>query len=81
MQILLLLIQLHHQQLLDNLEKVGLPIKYYDKYASAADKPVFSKPLPEGFTASDVVKNYVKAVGGEAKLREVKSTYQTADVT
>ncbi|WP_188373028.1 insulinase family protein [Winogradskyella haliclonae] len=64
-----------------NLEKVGLPIKYYDKYASATEKPVFSKPLPEGLTASDVVKNYVKAVGGEAKLREVKSTLTMADVT
>ncbi|RZN83621.1 MAG: insulinase family protein [Winogradskyella sp.] len=66
---------------LDNLEKVGLPIKYYDKYASATEKPVFSKPLPEGLTAADVVKNYVKAVGGEAKLREVKSTLTMADVT
>lgn len=66
---------------LDNLEKVGLPIKYYDKYAEATDKPVFSKPLPEGLTAADVVKNYVNAVGGEAKLREVKSTMSIADVS
>ena len=66
---------------IENLEKVGLPIKYYDKYATATDKPVFSKPLPEGLTASDVIKNYVKVIGGEAKLREVKSTLQSADVT
>lgn len=66
---------------LENLEKVGLPIKYYDKYATATEKPVFSKPLPEGLTAADVVKNYVKAVGGEAKLRDVKSTLQMANVT
>lgn len=66
---------------LENLEKVGLPIKYYDKYAAATEKPVFSKPLPEGLTAATVIKNYVKAVGGEAKLKDVKSTLQTADVT
>ncbi|TCK67999.1 putative Zn-dependent peptidase [Winogradskyella wandonensis] len=66
---------------LPNLEKVGLPIKYYDKYANATEKPVFSKPLPEGLTASDVIKNYVNAVGGEAKLRDVKSTLSMADVT
>ena len=69
------------EDVLENLEKVGLPIKYYDKYANATEKPVFSKPLPEGLTASDVIKNYVKAVGGEAKLKDVRSTYQIADVT
>lgn len=66
---------------LENLEKVGLPIKYYDKYATATEKPVFSKPLPEGLVASVVIKNYVKAIGGEAKLRDVKSTLTMADVT
>ena len=53
---------------IENLEKVGLPIKYYDKYATPTDKPVFSKPLPEGLTASDVIKNYVKVIGGEHYL-------------
>lgn len=66
---------------LENLEKVGLPIKYYDKYANATDKPVFSMPLPEGLTASQVLKNYVTAVGGEANLRKVNSTLTNADVT
>ena len=66
---------------IDNLEKVGLPIKYYDKYANATDKPVFSKPLPEGLTAEAVIKNYVAAVGGEANLRKVNSTVMNADVT
>ena len=64
-----------------NLEKVGLPIKYYDKYANATKKPVFSKPLPEGLTASDVIKNYVVAVGSEANLRAITSTLSYADVT
>ena len=66
---------------LENLEKVGLPIKYYDKYANATEKPVFSKPLPEGLTATDVVKTYVLNIGGEAKLRAVNSTLTSADVT
>jgi predicted Zn-dependent peptidase len=68
-------------EVIDNLEKVGLPIKYFDKYANATEKPVFSKPLPEGLTASDVVKNYVKAIGGEEVLKTVKSTLTNADVT
>ncbi len=68
-------------EVLENLEKTGLPIKYYDKYAKGVDKPVFSKPLPKDLTASTVVKNYVNAVGGEANLRKVNSTLTNADVT
>jgi predicted Zn-dependent peptidase len=68
-------------EVLENLEKTGIPIKYYDKYANATDKPVFSKPLPKGLTAETVIKNYVIAVGGEANLRKVNSTLVTADVT
>ena len=66
---------------LENLEKTGIPIKYYDKYANATEKPVFSKPLPEGLTADTVIKNYVIAVGGEANLRNINTTLTNADVT
>jgi len=66
---------------LENLEKTGIPIKYFDTYANATDKPVFSKPLPEGLTAETVVKNYVKAIGGEENLRKVNSTLVNAEVT
>ena len=68
-------------EVLENLEKTGIPIKYFDAYANATDKPVFSKPLPEGLTAETVIKNYVTAVGGEDILRKVKSTKVNSDVT
>ena len=68
-------------EVLENLEKTGIPIMYYDTYANKTDKPVFSKPLPEGLTAEKVIKNYVKAVGGEDKLREVNTTLTNAQVT
>jgi zinc protease len=68
-------------EVLGNLEKSGIPIKYYDKYANATEKPVFSKPLPEGLTAETVIKNYVTAIGGEANLRKVNSTLTNAEVT
>lgn len=68
-------------EVLENLEKVGLPIKYYDKFATASEKPEFSKPLPEGLTAADVIKSYVDKVGGESALRAVNSTLTNADVT
>ena len=68
-------------EVLENLEKTGIPIMYYDTYANKTDKPVFSKPLPEGLTAEKVIKNYVKAVGGEDKLRDVNTTLTNAQVT
>jgi hypothetical protein len=66
---------------LENLEKTGIPIKYYDKYANAVDKPVFSKPLPEGLTAETVIKNYISAIGGEDNLKKINSTLTNANVT
>lgn len=68
-------------EVLENLEKTGIPIKYYDAYANATEKPVFSKPLPEGLTAETVIKNYVKAVGGEDALRAVNTTHTTSEMT
>ena len=68
-------------EVLDNLEKTGIPIKYYDKFAAPTDKPVFTKPLPEGLTAEKVIKNYVDAVGGEENLRKINTTLTNADVT
>ncbi|MHA7841973.1 MAG: M16 family metallopeptidase [Winogradskyella sp.] len=68
-------------EVLENLEKTGIPIKYYDTYANATEKPVFSKPLPEGLTAETVIKNYVEAVGGEEVLRAVNTTLTTSEMT
>lgn len=68
-------------EVLENLEKTGIPIMYYDTYANKTEKPIYSKPLPDGLTAETVIKNYVAAVGGEANLRKVNSTLVTAEVT
>jgi predicted Zn-dependent peptidase len=68
-------------EVLDNLEKTGIPIMYFDKYANKIDKPVFSKPLPEGVTAETVIKNYISAVGGEENLKKVSTILMNANVT
>ncbi|MCT4630745.1 insulinase family protein [Winogradskyella sp.] len=60
-------------EVIENLEKTGIPIMYYDKYANKTEKPVFSKPLPEGLTANDVLGNYIKAIGGMEKLESVNT--------
>jgi len=68
-------------EVLENLEKTGIPIKYYDNYANPIDKPVFSKPIPEGMDAQSVINNYIKAVGGKANLEKVNTVLTNADVT
>ena len=65
----------------ENLEKVGFPINYFDKYANAVAKPVFNKAIPEGMTALDVVNNYIKAIGGKDMLLNVNTLVSNMDVT
>tara|TARA_B100000809_G_scaffold48758_1_gene43521 strand:- start:115 stop:2196 length:2082 start_codon:yes stop_codon:yes gene_type:complete len=68
-------------EVLENLEKTGIPIMYYDKYANKVEKPVFSKEIPAGMTAQTIMNNYIEAVGGIDNLNMVKSVISTADVT
>lgn len=64
-----------------NLEKLGIPINYFDKYANPVDKPEFSKPIPQGVTASSVMASYVEAIGGNAAVESVQTMLFNAEVT
>ncbi|WP_318642444.1 M16 family metallopeptidase [Flavobacterium ardleyense] len=55
------------------LEKLKIPMFYFDKYGNPIDKPVSKKEVPTGVTAKTVVDNYIKAIGGEKALKAVKS--------
>ncbi|WP_412986932.1 M16 family metallopeptidase [Pontimicrobium sp. IMCC45349] len=66
---------------LENLEKTGIPIKYYDKYANEVAKPEFTKPIPAGVTVQTVIDNYINAIGGKDKLAAVNTIHSTANVT
>lgn len=66
---------------LENLEKTGIPILYYDVYANPIAKPEFSKPIPDGVTAISVMDAYLKAIGGKDKAKTVKSILTVANVT
>ncbi len=67
--------------IIDNLEKTEIPIKYFDKYGNATEKPEFSKSIPAGVTAQTVIDNYLNAVGGKEKAMTVKSTLTKATIT
>lgn len=66
---------------LENLEKIGLPIKYYDKYANATEKPEFEIELPEGVTVKTVLNDYLKATGVLDNLDNIKSILTQYEAT
>lgn len=66
---------------LPGLEKTGIPIFYFDKYGNPTEKPASTKPVPVGVTAKSVLDNYIKAVGGEAALKNVKTLATVATGT
>lgn len=67
--------------ILENLEKTGIPIKYFDPYANPVEKPVFTKPIPSGVTAQSVIDNYIQAIGGKDNAMAINTVFSSADVT
>lgn len=64
---------------LTNLEKTGIPIKYYDKYASPVEKPVYEIAIPKGVTTQTVLENYITAIGGKEKVNKVNTLLTQAE--
>lgn len=50
-----------------------LPIFYFDKYGNPTQKPEVKKPVPAGVTAQTVLNDYIKAIGGEKAVKNVKT--------
>ncbi len=67
-------------EVIPNLEKSGIPVKYYDTYANSVEKPVFSKPVPKGVTANTVLEKFFAASGGKSKIENVKTLNMDANV-
>lgn len=60
-------------EVLENLEKTGIPIKYYDTYANPSEKPNYDVEMPEGIDANAVLANYITAIGGKDKVGKITS--------
>lgn len=60
-------------EVISGLEKLKIPMFYFDKYGVATEKPVMKKAVPAGVTAKSVLDNYIKAIGGEKAILAVKS--------
>lgn len=63
------------------LEKLKLPIFYYDKYGKLTDKPKMKKAAPAGVTTKSVLENYIKAIGGEKAVSGVKTLLYTGSAS
>ncbi|MFT5714126.1 MAG: zinc protease [Flavobacterium sp.] len=55
------------------LEKLKIPMFYFDKYGTSIEKPVFKKEMPAGVTIKTVLDNYISAIGGEKAVKAVKT--------
>lgn len=58
---------------IENLEKTGIPIKYYDAYANATEKPNYDVEIPEGVDVKTVLTKYIEAIGGKDKIGTTNS--------
>lgn len=65
-------------EVIPNLEKVGIPIKYFDKYVNVAT-PVKIEKVAKGVTVESVVNKYFDAIGGVNKVKAVKSIAATLE--
>lgn len=63
------------------LEKLTIPVSYFDKYGNATAKPEFKKAVPAGVTAKSVIDNYIKAIGGEKAATAVKTIAMNGTTT
>lgn len=62
-------------EIIPNLERLNIPVKYFDKNANPTVNPLEARANLD-MTATEVLKKYIEAVGGEAALKNVK-TLQT----
>lgn len=63
------------------LEKLKIPIFYFDKYGNPIEKPVAKKEVPAGITVKTVLDNYIKAIGGEKAVAAVKTISMLGSTT
>ncbi|MFC4391674.1 M16 family metallopeptidase [Flavobacterium quisquiliarum] len=66
---------------LAGLEKLQIPISYFDKYGNPTEKPSTKKEAPKDLTAKTVFENYIKAIGGEKAVSAVKTLYMNGSTT
>jgi len=60
-------------EVIAGLEKLKIPMFYFDKFGNPTEKPAMKKAVPAGITVKTIVDAYVTAIGGDKALKTVKS--------
>ena len=68
-------------EVISSLEKLKIPMFYFDKFGNPTEKPAMKKPVPAGVTAKTVIDAYVTAIGGDKAVKAVKSIAYTGSTT
>ncbi|WP_298140973.1 pitrilysin family protein [Flavobacterium sp.] len=64
-------------EVIPGLEKLKIPMFYFDKFGNPTEKPKMKKPTPAGVTVKTVMDNYINAIGGQKAVAAVKTIYAT----
>ena len=65
-------------EVIPGLEKLKIPMFYFDKFGNETEKPKMKKSAPAGVTVKTVLDNYIIAVGGEKAVGGVKTISSVA---
>jgi hypothetical protein len=68
-------------EVIPSLEKLKIPIFYFDKFGNPLEKPVSKKEVPAGVTTKTILDNYIKAIGGEKAVASVKTISMLGSTT
>ncbi|MEM6516853.1 MAG: pitrilysin family protein [Bacteroidota bacterium] len=66
-------------EVIENLEKTNIPIRYFDKYANNTEKPKYEVEMPADINVEKVMQAYISAIGGKENLEKVNSVFITAE--
>lgn len=64
-------------EVLDGLELLNIPIKYFDKYGNPTERPQ-EQAVDTSLTSKVILEKYISAIGGEEKLRSIKTLFSVA---
>jgi zinc protease len=68
-------------EILPAIEKLKIPMFYFDKYGNLTEKPNYKIAIPKDVTAKSVLEKYIAAIGGEKALKNVKSIFTISSGT
>lgn len=68
-------------EVIPGLERLKIPMFYFDKFGNPTEKPAMKKAVPAGVTLKTVMDNYIKAIGGEKAVMSVKTLFVSGSAT